>query len=80
MLPRCDTLKQILFTPRIIAFNESFVPAGTSKYHPVAVLGLSVPYFVFLKNIRDVEDIVIWLDNCSDRTKIDAYIHFLSTL
>lgn len=42
MLPRCDMFKEIIFTPRLIAFNESFVPtAGCSKKHnigPTAVL------------------------------------------
>lgn len=28
MLPRIDMYKEAIFTPRLIAFNESFVPAG----------------------------------------------------
>lgn len=28
MLPRLDTFKEVIFTPRLIVFNESFVPLG----------------------------------------------------
>jgi hypothetical protein len=30
MLPRLDMFKAVLFTKRIVVFNESFVPLGTS--------------------------------------------------
>jgi hypothetical protein len=29
MLPRLDMFKAVLFTKRIVVFNESFVPLGT---------------------------------------------------
>nr|CAI5839646.1 unnamed protein product [Callosobruchus analis] len=39
MLPRLETFKEILFTPRIVVYNESFVPLGKkSKTYPWAVL------------------------------------------
>nr|CAI5849076.1 unnamed protein product [Callosobruchus analis] len=39
MLPRLETFKEILFTPRIVEYNESFVPLGKkSKTYPWAVL------------------------------------------
>ncbi|KAK4887418.1 hypothetical protein RN001_003689 [Aquatica leii] len=39
MLPRIEMFKSVIFTPRIIAFNESFVPLGTNpKFKPVATL------------------------------------------
>jgi len=39
MLPRIDMFKIVVFTPRIIVFNESFVPLGEdSQYMPVACL------------------------------------------
>lgn len=39
MLPRMDQYKVALFTPRIIAFNESFVPVGTKQnLRPIAVI------------------------------------------
>nr|CAH7757171.1 unnamed protein product [Callosobruchus chinensis] len=28
MLPRAEMFKEVIFTPRVIAFNESFVPVG----------------------------------------------------
>ncbi|KAF2890115.1 hypothetical protein ILUMI_16058 [Ignelater luminosus] len=80
MLPRCDTFKEFLFTPRLIAFNQSFVAAGNYKISPVAVLwheaisgrkkdDIVSTFYAFLNNIRDSEDIVIWLDNCSGQNK-----------
>lgn len=39
MLPRMDQFKTAIFCPRIIAFNESFVPLGGSK-------GVNIPYAV----------------------------------
>ncbi|KAF2878920.1 hypothetical protein ILUMI_27244 [Ignelater luminosus] len=80
MLPRCDTFKEFLFTPRLIAFNQSFVAAGNYKISPVAVLwheaisgrkknDILSTFYAFLNNIRDSEDIVIWLDNCSEQNK-----------
>ena len=39
MLPRIDMFKIVVFTPRIIVFNESFEPLGEdSQYMPVACL------------------------------------------
>ncbi|KAG5880621.1 hypothetical protein JTB14_020654 [Gonioctena quinquepunctata] len=32
MLPRMDQYKIVLFTPRIVIFNESFVPVGEQKH------------------------------------------------
>lgn len=39
MLPRLEMHKDIIFIPRIIAFNESFVPLGKkNKYKPFAII------------------------------------------
>ncbi|CAH2088926.1 unnamed protein product [Euphydryas editha] len=38
MLPRLDMFKVVMFCPRIIAFNESFVPLGSSKEKPFAAV------------------------------------------
>lgn len=39
MLPRVDSFKQVLFTKRIIAYHESFVPLGNnSKLFPYACI------------------------------------------
>jgi len=40
MLPRLDVFKNMFFTRRIIAFNESFVPLGSKQQlRPLAVFG-----------------------------------------
>jgi len=39
MLPRMDNFKAAIFTKRVIAFNESFVPIGPrSSIKPLAVI------------------------------------------
>lgn len=90
MLPRMDQFKRCIFCPRIITFNESFVPLGKS-------IGNNVPYAVlwnetvsgrsqediisayrsFLIQKRDVNHIVLWADNCSAQNKNWAFICFL---
>nr|CAI5842452.1 unnamed protein product [Callosobruchus analis] len=88
MLPRAEMFKEIIFIPRIIVFNESFVPVGKAKCtKPLAVLWhegvakrnkeeiISAFYAFFRKN-RDVEHITIWLDNCSAQNKNWALFSF----
>nr|CAI5821537.1 unnamed protein product [Callosobruchus analis] len=40
MLPRAEMFKEVIFTPRVIAFNESFVPVGaySKNFKPLAVI------------------------------------------
>ncbi|KAK4879538.1 hypothetical protein RN001_007684 [Aquatica leii] len=88
MLPRLDTFKEIIFTPRIIAFNESFVPLGKrSKINPLAVLwhegvrrrskvDIISTYYAFFHNNRDVKPVTIWLDNCSSQNKNWSLLYF----
>ncbi|CAH1106646.1 unnamed protein product [Psylliodes chrysocephalus] len=75
MLPRIEMFKEAIFTPRIIAFNESFVPVGKKQSGPTAVLwheavsGRSKEdqistFYAFLLSARDKKNIVLWLDNC----------------
>lgn len=81
MLPRMDTFKTVVFTPRIIAFNESFAPVGNNhNLKPLAVVWheavtghkkediISAFYHFFLSN-RDASKITVWLDNCSAQNK-----------
>lgn len=35
MLPRMDEFKTVMFCPRLIIFNQSFVPLGDKKIHGV---------------------------------------------
>lgn len=73
--------KELVFLPRIIAFNESFVALGEDKkMNPIAVIWhegiagrkkediISTFYSFFLK-MRDAENITLWLDNCSAQNK-----------
>lgn len=89
MLPRYESLKEIIFTPRIIAFNESFVPVGKKQKDkkPIAVIWhegvtgrsktdtISTFHSFFLHN-RDEEHIILWLDNCSSQNKNWALLAF----
>lgn len=88
MLPRMETFKEVVFTPRIIAFNESFVPLGKrSKKFPCAVLWheaiagrsqheIISAFNAFFRDNRDAKSITIWLDNCSSQNKNWMLISF----
>ena len=77
MIPRMEMFKTVLFTRKIIAFNESFVPLGETKsVKPIAVLwheGLAgrkkedivSTFQAFSLKQRDAKHITLWLDNCS---------------
>nr|CAI5862461.1 unnamed protein product [Callosobruchus analis] len=81
MLPRLETFKENLFTPRIVVYNESFVPLGKkSKTYPWAVLwhegvvgrskdDIISTFYAFFRVNRDIKHITIWLDNCSSQNK-----------
>lgn len=81
MLPRLETFKEMIFTQRIVVYNESFVPLGKKpKSYPWAILWheaiagrskddlISTFYAFFLAN-RDTKHITVWLDNCSSQNK-----------
>lgn len=89
MLPRCDMFKEIMFTPRIIAFNESFVPLGGKQagLQPIAVIwheavagrskeDIISTFYSFFQEKRDYEDITVWLDNCAAQNKNWALLCF----
>ncbi|CAG9814597.1 unnamed protein product [Phaedon cochleariae] len=76
MLPRCEMFKEIIFMPRLIAFNETFVPLETSKEIPYAFIwheatsgrskdDIISTFYNFLVAVGDVERVTIWLDNCA---------------
>lgn len=82
---------QVMFTQRIIAFNESFVAVGKNQKHfgPVAVIwheGLAgrkkeeiiSAFHKYLLSQRDVLSITIWLDNCAAQNKNWALFSFLA--
>lgn len=93
MLPRLDMFKQAIFTSRLSAYNDTFAPLGgmtnspmSSK--PVAVLwheGISgrckediiSAFYKFFLLKRDLEECVMWLDNCGSQNKNWALFTFL---
>lgn len=91
MLPRLNMFKQVIFTPRIIAFNQSFVPLGAmnKKKMPYAVLwheavsgrkkeDIISAYSTFLESYaRDYEEVTIWADNCTSQNKNWTFFSFL---
>ncbi|XP_050499069.1 uncharacterized protein LOC126879820 [Diabrotica virgifera virgifera] len=82
MLPRIDTFKQVLFTQRIVVFNESFVAVGKNQklLGPTAVIwhegvagrkkeNICSTFYKYLLSQRDATYIKIWLDNCAGQNK-----------
>lgn len=82
MLPRCEMFKEIIFTPRIICFNESFVPLGKQSVtnKPVAIIwhegvagrsksDIISAFYKFLLFHRDTKEITLWMDNCAAQNK-----------
>ncbi|XP_050293662.1 uncharacterized protein LOC126734169 [Anthonomus grandis grandis] len=82
MLPRCEMFKEIIFTPRIICFNESFVTLGKQsvKNKPVAIIwhegmagrsksDIISTLYKFRLFDRDAKEITLWLDNCAAQNK-----------
>lgn len=84
MLPRINEFKIVMFCPRVIVFNESFVPIGDKKnndslqtfaaiWHE-AIAGRKMSDIIscfraFLQANRDLKNLVIWLDNCAAQNK-----------
>lgn len=89
MLPQIDMFKEVIFCPRLIAFNESFVPIGDNNCaKPLAVIWheaisgrkkediISTFYKYFLSN-STVKMFTMWLDNCSAQNKNWSLFGFL---
>lgn len=91
MLPRMEQYKAAIFCPRIIAYNESFVPLGSSKKDDIPFAAVwnestsgrkqediisTIRAFLLYK--RDKEHIVLWMDNCSSQNKNWALFSFLN--
>ena len=82
--------KQVIFTERLIAFNESFVPLGRNqknlKSHAVlwheAISGRNMEditsiFYAFLLHNRDAQHVTFWLDNCAVQNKNWTFLSFL---
>ncbi|XP_065095618.1 uncharacterized protein LOC135717456 [Ochlerotatus camptorhynchus] len=81
-LPRLDGLKTIVFSQRILAFNQTFAPVGAfARTFPVvaciwpeSVSGRSSSdinscFHKFILNYGHLEKLTFWLDNCSAQNK-----------
>jgi hypothetical protein len=92
MLPRLQMFKRAIFTQRIIAFNESFVPLGKKpKTKPFACLWnesvsgrkkediVSTFHAFFIYN-RDLKSFINWLDNCSAQNKNWTLFSYLTNI
>lgn len=79
----------MIFTRRIITFNESFVPIEPkSSIKPLSVIwyegvsgkkqeDLTSCYYAFLLFYKDMKKITIWLDNCSAQNENWCFFTFL---
>ncbi|KAF2899480.1 hypothetical protein ILUMI_06693 [Ignelater luminosus] len=93
MLPRLECFKTAIFTQRLVAYNESFVPIGSltkqeKNNKPLAVLwhnaisgrnqeDITSTFEVFFDENRDCPRFSIWLDNCSAQNKNWCLLTFL---
>ena len=82
MLPHLPGVKTVVFTKRIIAYNETFEPLGKKSGDAIAVTwhkaigGRDAPEiascfekFIFLRSNRDIKKLTFWVDNCSAQNK-----------
>ncbi|KAK4885764.1 hypothetical protein RN001_002035, partial [Aquatica leii] len=82
MLPRYESLKEVIFTGRITAFNESSVPVGTKQRNKNAIAviwhegaagrskyDIISTFHSFFLRYRDDKHIILWLDNCLAQNK-----------
>ncbi|KAH9641232.1 hypothetical protein HF086_003219, partial [Spodoptera exigua] len=87
MLPRPDMFKVVMFCPRLLAFNESFVPLGSSKEKSFAAVwheavsgrkqeDIISTYRSFSESKRDCGEVIVWTDNCTSQKKIGHFSLF----
>ncbi|XP_055527559.1 uncharacterized protein LOC129720151 [Wyeomyia smithii] len=89
-LPRMEGFKEVIFSRRIIAMNETFAPLGGQKKGPThavvwneIISGRKACDIIssFTQNLlvnKDQEHILYWLDNCSSQNKNwDLMLHMI---
>lgn len=84
MLPRMEEFKTAMFCPRLIVFNQSFVPVGDKHVHDMGLTFAALwheaisgrrkediisCFGVFFEQNRDLKHIILWLDNCAAQNK-----------
>lgn len=90
MLPRLECFKSVVFTNRLITYNETFVPVGKNQINaaPLSVIwhegirernkeDIISTYHQFFLYHKDYEKIILWLDNCCAQNKNWAFISYL---
>lgn len=79
LLPRMPNVKESFFTPRLLVYNETFAAMQKNELHFCVLWSeatadrkmdsVSSAFITFLQANRDVEEIIIWLDNCGGQNK-----------
>jgi len=82
LLPRIPQFKTVIFTPRLVTFNETFAPLAqaTSNNPNITVLwheatsgrnaaDLASAFWSFFTTLNCSDPIILWLDNCSAQNK-----------
>lgn len=90
-LPRLEGLKSVVFSSRLLAYNETFAPVGlyarklptlACVWHE-ATSGRSANELIscfhrVLSHYSDMESVTIWLDNCSSQNKNwNLFLHLI---
>ena len=76
--------QSVFFCPRVIAYNESFVPAGKCSETNQTYLclwdestagrnahHLASTFFKVFQQVDCNKPIILWCDNCSSQNKVD---------
>ncbi|RUS68512.1 hypothetical protein EGW08_023726 [Elysia chlorotica] len=79
VLPKIDQFKSCVFASRLIVFNETMSELGkggrdTAVLWHEAIAGrkdedISSAFHMFIKHLRDIKTLTMWLDNCSGQNK-----------
>ncbi|KAK9722975.1 hypothetical protein QE152_g19405 [Popillia japonica] len=86
MLRRLEMFKEVIFTPRIIAFNQNFVVTGKHSLRTAAIWheaiagrskeDITSTFFAFLLSVGDTKHMILWLDNCAAQNKYWTLLTF----
>lgn len=81
-IPRLDGFKSIIFSQRLLVFNETFAPAGaytrsmpvSACIWPESITGRSSNeimscFFKVIKKYAYLKSLIFWLDNCTAQNK-----------
>lgn len=79
LLPRMPNTKETFFNSRLITFNETFAAMQKSTNHIIVLWHEAIAsrrseevasaFIKFLKSNRDVEKVIVWMDNCTGQNK-----------